>query len=265
MPLLGFAVLCACLQAGSQAPPKNPPKPPADKLVVSDITVGTGDPVANGDQVTVDYTGKLTSGKVFDTSKKPGRTPFVFFVGMGQVIQGWDEGLIGMKAGGARKLVVPGRLGYGEQGSPPTIPPNATLVFTVALKKVEHPIKRLKINTTHQGDGPELTWGNAACIKLTGKRSDGTVFISTGDDMPYGAKVEVGKTQVPPGFTLGILGMKKGETRTILVPPDLGFGEVGNPQLKVKPNETLTLDVELVAIGGPPARNGPSRSKDGRE
>ncbi len=103
----------------------------------SDVVVGKGAAAKSGDKVTVQYVGQLFSnGKEFDTSWKKGRTPFAFTIGQGQVIQGWDQGIPGMKVGGRRVLVIPADLAYGAQGSPPTIPANAPLVFVVDLKKI---------------------------------------------------------------------------------------------------------------------------------
>lgn len=99
-------------------------------LVVQDQTVGTGAGAQVGDTVTVNYTGKLADGTVFDTSV--GRQPFTFTIGANQVIQGWDLGLRGMQAGGTRTLVIPPEMAYGAQGVGP-IPPNATLTFEVQL------------------------------------------------------------------------------------------------------------------------------------
>lgn len=260
MQILGLALACLFCQAVGA--PTQKPAPPPPKLVVEDITVGKGDPVAMGDEVTVDYTGMLTDGKVFDTSQKPGREPYDLILGVSQVIQGWTQGLVGMKLDGVRKLTIPSNLGYGERGRPPDIPPNTTLIFTITIHKIDHPVSRLKINITHPGDGDALTWGNVAMIKLTGKTSEGSVFVSTGESMPLGARFAIGGTHAPPGFTLGFVGMKKGEKRTVVVPPELGFGTTGQPNLKIKPNETLTLDVELVSIGDPAA---PSRNKDSRQ
>ena len=260
MQILGLALVSLLCQGGDSLGQK--PTPPPPKLVVSDITVGKGEAVVKGDQVTVDYTGTLADGKVFDTSKKPGREPFTFIVGVSPVIQGWHQGLVGMKVGGVRKLIIPSNLGYGEKGSPPVIPPNATLVFTISLHKVEDLIDRLKISIIHPGEGATLAWGDVAMIKLTGKTADGSVFISTGESMPLGARFAVGVSPAPPGFTLGVVGMKKGERRTVIVPPELGFGATGQPNLKIKPNETLTLDVELLSIGD---SAGPSRNKDPRQ
>jgi len=105
-------------------------------LVITDPTVGTGTVAAVGDTVTVNYTGTLDNGTVFDSSLNPGRTPFSFVLGAGQVIKGWDEGVLGMKVGGTRDLTIPPDLGYGSQGAGTTIPPNATLHFVVTLLSV---------------------------------------------------------------------------------------------------------------------------------
>lgn len=107
-----------------------------DGLVVNDTTVGTGTVAEVGDYVTVNYTGTLDDGTVFDSSLKPGRTPFSFVLGAGQVIKGWDEGVLGMKVGGTRELTIPPSLGYGSQGAGTVIPPNATLHFTITLLSV---------------------------------------------------------------------------------------------------------------------------------
>jgi FKBP-type peptidyl-prolyl cis-trans isomerase FkpA len=108
-------------------------------LKIEDVTEGTGDSAAPGKNVTVHYTGWLTdgviTGKKFDSSKDRG-DPFVFPLGQGQVIKGWDEGVAGMKVGGKRKLTIPPALGYGSRGAGGVIPPNATLLFEVELLAV---------------------------------------------------------------------------------------------------------------------------------
>jgi len=101
-------------------------------LKYADLEVGTGTEVKTGMLVLVDYEGRLANGEKFDSSYDR-REPFSFKIGASQVIQGWEEGVIGMKVGGKRKLVIPPDLAYGEAGAPPRIPPNATLTFEVKV------------------------------------------------------------------------------------------------------------------------------------
>ena len=103
-------------------------------LRITDLEVGSGAEAIAGQTVSVNYRGSLTNGKEFDSSY--GRGPFSFRLGGGQVIQGWDEGVAGMKVGGKRRLVIPPDLGYGSRGAGGVIPPDATLIFEVELLRV---------------------------------------------------------------------------------------------------------------------------------
>ncbi len=142
-------------QQSKQQPPKTPPLPQsmATKPVINpaevakmtklpsglryeDVKIGKGAQPTSGATVVVHYTGWLMNGTKFDSSVDRGQ-PFEFSLGKGQVIKGWDEGLSTMKIGGKRRLVIPPSLGYGPAGSPPTIPPNSTLVFDVELLGVK--------------------------------------------------------------------------------------------------------------------------------
>jgi len=99
-------------------------------LEVEDTKVGTGTEAKAGKTVTVHYVGTLTNGKKFDSSRDRNE-PFDFKLGGGDVIKGWDEGVVGMKPGGKRKLTIPADMAYGKAGRPPTIPPNSPLVFEI--------------------------------------------------------------------------------------------------------------------------------------
>jgi FKBP-type peptidyl-prolyl cis-trans isomerase FkpA len=105
-------------------------------LVIEDLVIGDGEAACIGQHVTVHYTGWLTDGQKFDSSKDRGE-PFSFGLGQRRVIAGWDEGVVDMRIGGKRKLTIPPELGYGKRGAGGVIPPNATLVFEVELLGVE--------------------------------------------------------------------------------------------------------------------------------
>lgn len=110
-------------------------------LRTSDIVAGTGAQAVKGSTVTVHYTGWLYKsgrrGKKFDSSLESGQ-PFSFKLGAGEVIEGWDRGVEGMRVGGKRELIIPPQLGYGNNGAPPDIPPNSVLDFEVQLLEVQH-------------------------------------------------------------------------------------------------------------------------------
>ena len=106
------------------------------ELEYEDTLVGDGDEARAGQKVVVHYTGRLTDGTKFDSSRDRVQ-PFEFVLGAGQVIEGWDQGIEGMKVGGKRTLTIPPKLGYGRRGAPPKIPGNATLVFEVELMNIK--------------------------------------------------------------------------------------------------------------------------------
>jgi FKBP-type peptidyl-prolyl cis-trans isomerase FkpA len=147
--LLLVAVSCcslvtACDKKVETPAPAAAPSPAVTELQKLDTVVGSGAPIAEGQVAVVHYTGWLydpaasdQKGKEFDSSRTRG-TPFRFPIGGGQVIQGWDQGVVGMQVGGQRRLVIPASLGYGERGAGGgLIPPNAALLFEVELLGIE--------------------------------------------------------------------------------------------------------------------------------
>lgn len=115
-----------------KVPKGSPPK----KLVTEDLEEGSGPAAKAGEEVSVNYVGvNYKTGKEFDSSWSRNE-PFTFSLGSGMVIPGWEEGVVGMKVGGRRELIIPPELGYGSAGSPPAIPPNETLVFVVDLEAI---------------------------------------------------------------------------------------------------------------------------------
>ncbi len=121
--------------------PSTPAAPGAAAKLVeglqkTDVVVGTGAEAKSGDKVRVHYVGTLVNGTEFDASKKHGDTGFTFDLGAGRVIKGWDLGVVGMKVGGKRNLVIAPELGYGERGAGASIPPGATLKFEVELLEI---------------------------------------------------------------------------------------------------------------------------------
>jgi FKBP-type peptidyl-prolyl cis-trans isomerase len=119
-------------QQGGPPPVSGQPLTTPSGLQYIDVVVSTGAEAHSGQQVTVHYTGWLTSGKKFDSSRDR-NDPFTFVLGSGKVIKGWELGVAGMRVGGQRRLIIPSDLGYGARGAGGVIPPNATLIFDVEL------------------------------------------------------------------------------------------------------------------------------------
>ena len=133
----GVLLLHSTTKGGAEATPIPHVTKGSNKLQITDEVVGTGAEATSGKSVSVSYTGTLANGTVFDATDKNGGQPFTFQLGGGQVIKGWDEGVVGMKVGGTRKLVIPPSLAYGSRGAGSTVPPNSTLTFVIKLLSVQ--------------------------------------------------------------------------------------------------------------------------------
>lgn len=238
-------------------------EPPTD-LVTTDLVEGSGPVAAAGDFAIMQYVGvSYSNGLQFDASWDRGQ-PFTFTLGQGQVIQGWDDGIVGMAAGGRRELVIPPAQGYGEAGSGSgSIAPNETLVFIVdlvgvvpsALEKPEvavpdAPATELVTTDLVEGTGDTLEAGEVAWVHYVGvTQSDGEQFDASWDrgvDQPIAFALGVG--QVIPGWDQGLEGMQVGGRREIIIPAELAYGETGAGDGLIAPGETLVFVVDLIAI-----------------
>lgn len=233
-----------------------PDGPPPERLVVDDLTEGTGTAVAPGMIALVDYVGANHSdGTVFDSSY--GRAPFPVLVGAGRVIPGWDEGLVGMKPGGRRQLTIPPDMAYGDTGQG-DIGPGETLIFVIdlraALERPEPPAApggvaaELVITDLAEGTGDRtVEAGDQVSVHYVGVHgADGTPFDASWD---RGDPIDlvVGQGQVIEGWDRGLLGMKVGGRRRLVIPGELAYGAAGRPPT-IGPDETLVFDVDLVGI-----------------
>lgn len=147
-PLIAALTLVACTSSEPPSSPpvtatsavpasaSNAPRTTATGLIIETLATGSGPTAKSGDKVSVHYTGWLTNGTKFDSSRDRNE-PFNFRLGAGQVIPGWDEGVAGMQQGGKRRLTVPAHLAYGSRGAGGVIPPNAVLIFEVELLAIQ--------------------------------------------------------------------------------------------------------------------------------
>jgi len=239
-----------------------PPSSPPTELLIEDLVVGSGSPVGVGDFLIMDYVGvSYSTGLQFDASWDRG-SPFPFELGAGRVIQGWDQGIVGMSVGGRRSLTIPPELAYGENGSGSgSIGPNETLVFVVDLiasvpANLEKPTAaltsesttELKTNDISEGSGATVQPGNVVYIHYVGvSASTGEQFDSSWD---RGRSEFIGYISgtgnVIQGLDEGLLGMQVGGRRTVVIPPDLAYGENGAGDGLIAPNETLIFTVDLL-------------------
>jgi FKBP-type peptidyl-prolyl cis-trans isomerase len=235
-----------------------PKAAPVTELKIEDLVVGTGREAKAGDTLTVEYTGWLQDKyniQAFDSPNLHDK-PFQFVLGNGEVVAGWDQGLVGMKVGGKRKLSIPPELAYGGAGAGNgRIPPNAALIFEVELLGLQGPpaatlppssVTELKIEDLVVGTGAAAKNGDTLSVHYTGWLENGTKFDSSLDS---GQPIEfvLGQGRVIPGWEQGLVGMKVGGKRRLTIPSALGYGTSGAGDL-IPPNATLIFEVELLAI-----------------
>ncbi|GEM_PF-209625 len=228
-----------------------------DDLVVRDILIGTGTQAEVGDVLEVNYVGVLLSdGAEFDASWNRSQTFFVP-IGMGAVIPGWDQGIVGMSEGGRRVLVIPPHLGYGSSGAGSSIPADASLVFVVDLVSVldlEPPAipeptevgESLEVEDLSDGAGNAVKSGDTVTVHYLGTLTDGTVFDASWQrGTPFTTIIGIGR--VIAGWDQGIVGMREGGRRLLKIPSDLAYGERGSGAA-IPPNTPLLFVVDLIRI-----------------
>jgi peptidylprolyl isomerase len=241
--LLTVVLIAAVLLAACSSPAASPAAPTADpRLKIEDEITGTGDEAQIGTVLLLNYTGYLENGTKFDSSVDNGQ-PFTFVLGSGMVIKGWDQGLVGMKVGGKRKLTVPPDLAYGSTGAGGVIPPNATLIFEIDLLGVQPGVK---IEDLKVGDGTEAQPGDKVSVHYTGWLENGAKFDSSLDrGQPFA--FQIGAGEVIQGWDVGVTGMKVGGKRRLTIPPYLGYGTQGAGGV-IPANATLIFEIELLEV-----------------
>ena len=259
-----LALLCVALIGcnGDKSTGKNPAlEPKLKEIVKTDTKVGDGFEAAPGDQVWVMYSGKMADGTEFDTNMGTGGMPFAVQLSTkgknANVIKGWDEGLIGIKQGGERKIDVPYKFAYGEEGDSRKIPPRTDLFFTVKALYVLKTGQETEFDKTDikVGTGPEAKEGDTVTFHYKGEYLNGQEFDNS-EKRPSGSKpvtAKLGETsgtkdKLIVGMDYGIRGMKEGGERKVTLPPNLVFGQVGNQS--ITGNQPVVFTIKLIKVGG---------------
>jgi peptidylprolyl isomerase len=231
-------------------------------LVTTDITVGDGPAAADGDTVFVNYVGVLSADGVrFDGNY--GSDPFVVTLGMGMVIPGWDQGLVGMQAGGRRQLDIPADLAYGSQGAGDAIPPDSAISFVVDMIAVvpatdaagepavdiapADNVGELLITDLVVGDGAEAEAGAKAVLHLVAFRADTAAQITSTWSSPQPLSFELTEGGTLPGLVEGIQGMKVGGRRQLQVPFEDAWGAEGQSEIGLPAEIDLIVVIDLLA------------------
>ncbi|TXI90532.1 MAG: FKBP-type peptidyl-prolyl cis-trans isomerase [Burkholderiaceae bacterium] len=238
------------------------------ELKIIDTLVGTGDEAQAGKFAVVHYSGWLYDpnaadlhGKAFDSSVNRG--PFTFPLGARRVIQGWDQGVQGMKVGGKRTLIIPSNMAYGERNvGNGLIPPNSDLIFDVELLEVKAPppppveqVPNVPVEKIDRkvGKGKEAVAGKKVIVHYTGWLRDPKAKDQHGKEFDSSLKREpfsftLGAREVIPGWDQGVAGMKEGGKRTLIIPAVMAYGSRGVGNGLIPPNSDLVFDVQLIKV-----------------
>ncbi len=240
--LVGIALLAAISLAQSK---------PASltKLGIIDKKVGTGPVVAAGDRVFITYIGTLKSGTIFDSNVSGNANPLSYIAGEvpRSLIEGMNQGVIGMRVGGFRRLEIPAALAYGDQAQA-KIPANSDLVFEITLwdvvKKGEENI--YDFDDIKPGSGAPVKKGDTITVAYTGKLVNGKLIDSTYVTGRKPVEFKVGVGRALRGIDAGLIGMKRGGKRRLKLPPNLAYGASGNGF--IPPHNIVIYEIELLKI-----------------
>lgn len=245
--LLGLAVIGCNKTGGDTSSAVATPSASASttaELKSEDLEPGTGEAAGNGDTVIVLYRGTLMNGTEFDGNMDatfkptPSKDPFPVVIGVGSVIKGWDEGLVGTKEGMVRRLTIPSAKAYGAAGSGEKIPANADLKFDIKVLKVikKGVIPEITAKTITPGAGPGINEGSKVVLKYVGTTLSGKVFDKR-DSIPL-----TPVKNLVNGFGDALMGLKKGGKRVISFPP-------GTVQfVGIQGNQFTTVEVEVLDV-----------------
>ena len=231
-------------------------------LVITDVTVGEGPAAASGDTVFVNYVGVLSAdGTRFDGNY--GSDPFVVTLGQGMVIPGWDQGLVGMQAGGRRQLDIPADLAYGDRGAGESIPPNAAISFvvdmiavvpasdasdapTLSIDATEN-LDELVVTDLIEGIGPVVEAGSKVVLHLLAFRADTGEEVASTWASPQPLSFELTDGGSLPGLIEGLEGMKVGGRRQLHVPFEKAWGVEGQSEIGLPAETDVIIVVDLLA------------------
>lgn len=217
------------------------------ELVVTDLEEGTGLVIEPGMTLITSYVGRFADGIQFDSSEELGED-WIFTHGVGQVLEGWDEGLTGMRVGGTRRLEIPAHKAFGQSGQcfsdgTCAVPPNTDVIYDVTVIDI---FDEVDIEDTVEGDGAVAEVNDVLFVEYIGQLRNGTVFDSTNLTGTL-FQFTLGRGSVIPGWDQGIPGMKEGGTRRLIIPPVLGYGAFG-AGASVPPFAVLIFDINLVKV-----------------
>lgn len=225
------------------------------EVIVTEMTEGDGEVIQAGDALRVEYTGMLTDGTVFDSTDETGEE-FLFTYGIGQVIEGWDVGLEGIREGGTRRLEIPSHMAFGQRGrcrSDGTCPvaPNTDVVYEVTVVAI---FDEVLTKDRDVGEGELAEPGDVVFVDYVGQLQNGEVFDSSlPQTVPF--QFQLGAGNVIPGWDQGIEGMKEGGRRILTVPPVLAYGPFGSPPT-IPRYAILIFTIDLVEVVKNPDNEG---------